>query len=119
MNRLESSFPERDDIEHVSYVLVGTLTAKLVREFSSIISAVVTDTDEGPHWMLMFKYSPALVMIPIPMEIYRAFFLSVGPEEEPTEEEMDIRAEFLDKNYEALYRTVSDMEDQMIEDHYG
>jgi len=117
MNRLESSFPERDDIEHVSYVLVGTLTAKLVREFSSIISAVVTDTDKGPHWMIMFKYSPALVMIPIPMEIFRAFFESVGVED-ASEEEMDMRALFMEKNYEALYRTVSEMEDEMIEDQY-
>ena len=117
MNRLEGIFPERDDIEQVSYVLVGTLTAKLVREFSSIISVVVTDTDNGPHWMIMFKYTPALMMIPVPMEIFRAFFESVGVEE-PSEEEMDMRALFMEKNYEALYRTVSEMEDEMIEDQY-
>lgn len=122
MNRVKQYLDDDQDqpseaAEQAAWVLVGTLSAKLVRDFSSIVSIVASDTDQGPHWIIMFKYSPALVNLKIPFDMFLNFF-AASEGETPYEESVEMGNVFFERNYDALRKCIADMEDEMIEDAY-
>ena len=105
-----------DIAKSAAWTLVGTFTCMLVRDFSAIISITAQESDNGPHWVVMFKHSAQQVAFPIPIQVYTEFAESFATV--PSDDMLERRSNFMEQHYHALQQAVSDIEDDVIENSY-
>ena len=108
-----------DEENNATWCLIGTLSCMLIRDISTIMSLTVQDSDIGPHFVIMFKHAPVHVAVPIPFRLFATFVQMHNTDEQATEQELEDRSTFMERNYQALYMAVSDREDRILEEKYG
>ena len=95
-------------------LLIGAFSVKLARDNRGIRSiAVLADEDDSLCWMINFKHSPERILFPIPSEDFMIHILDDG---DLTLESIIDQDRSIDRIYRALYKSVLDAEDMLMED---